>query len=66
MQLVESCWFEIDAGENKKTIIIGCTVFIDIPLGGFRTQLTDIIKTIYLNKYGIFILGDLKFDFFKI
>ena len=66
MQLVESCWCEIAAGKNKKTIIIGCIYrHPTCDLEEFRAQLNDIIKTLNLNKYEIYILGDLNIDFLK-
>ena len=52
--LVESCWAEIDAGEGKKKIIIGCIYkHPTCNLEQFRNQLNDKIKTINPKRHEI-------------
>ena len=64
--LVESCWAEIDAGEGKKKIIIGCIYkHPTCNLEQFRNQLNDIIKTINPNRHEIYIFGDMNINFLK-
>ena len=66
MELVESCWAQIDAGKNKKAIIIGCIYkHPTCDLEKFNTQLSNVIKTLSPNKNDIYIFGDMNIDFFK-
>lgn len=68
MELVESCWAQIDAGKGKKAIIIGCIYkHPTCNLEQFRSQVSDImiIKTLNPNKHEIYIFGDMNIDFFK-
>ena len=66
MELVESCWAQIDAGKGKKPIIVGCIYKHPTwNLEQFRNHLSDIIKTLNPNKHEIYIFGDMNIDFFK-
>ena len=64
--LVESCWAEIDAGEGKKKIMIGCIYkHPTCNLEQFRNRLNNIIKTINPNRHEIYIFGDMNINFLK-
>ena len=66
LALVESCWAEIDTGEGKKKMIIGCIYkHPTCNLEQFRNQLNDIIKTINPNRHEICIFGDININFLK-
>ena len=66
MELVESCWVQIDAGKNNKTLIIGCIYKRPTcNLEQFRNQLNNIIKILNPNSHEIYIFGDINIDFLK-
>ena len=66
MELVESCWAEIDAGKDKKKIIIGCIYKNpNCNLEQLRNQLTDVIKTLNPSRHEIYIFGDINSGFLK-
>lgn len=66
MELVESCWVQIDAGKNNKTLIIGCIYkHPTCNLEQFRNQLSNIIKILNPNSHEIYIFGDINIDFLK-
>ena len=66
LALVESCLAEIDTGEDKKRMIIGCIYKQPTcNLEQFRNQLNDIIKTINPNRHEIYIFGDMNINFLK-
>ena len=65
-KLVESCWAEIDAGKDKRKIIIGCICkHPTCNLEQFHSQLDNIIKTLNPNRHEIYIFGDINLDFLK-
>lgn len=44
-ELVESCWAEINAGKDKRNVIIGCRyIHLTSNLEQFRNQLNDVTK----------------------
>ncbi len=67
IDLVESCWIEIDPGiKSKKHRIIGCVYRhpksnIEI----FTQRFEELLRCINQRKYGVYILGDFNIDFFK-
>ena len=66
MKLVESSWAEIDAGKDKRKIIIGCIYkHPTCNLEQFLSQLDNIIKTLNPNRHEIYIFGDINIDFLK-
>ena len=66
LELVESCWVQIDAGKNNKTLIIGCIYkHPTCNLEQFRNQLSNIIKILNPNSREIDIFGDINIDFLK-
>ena len=66
LELVESCWVQIDAGKNNKTLIIGCIYkHPTCNLEQFRNQLSNIIKILNPNSHEIYIFGDINIDFLK-
>lgn len=66
IEKVESCWAQIDAGKNRKGIIIGCIYkHPGCDLNYFSSQLDKIIKTINPNKFDLYICGDININFLK-
>ena len=64
MQLVESCWVEIDPGYNKAHIIVGCVYrHPTADLSQFTSQMEEILNMLNLNKYQVYILGDMNINF---
>ena len=64
--LVESCWAEIDAGKDKRKIIIGYIhKHPTCNLEQFRNQLNNVIKIINPNRHEIYIFGDIRIEFLK-
>ena len=66
MDLVESCWVEIEPGINKKKIVIGCIyrhprANVEI----FTDQLNELLRNLNHRKYQFYILGDLNIDFLR-
>ena len=67
IDLVESCWIEIDPGlKSKKHIIIGCVYRhpksnIEI----FKERFEELLRYINQRKYDVYILGHFNIDFFK-
>ena len=54
MNLVESCWAEIDAGKGKRKIIVGCIYkHPACNLEQFRNQVNNVIKTLNPNRHEI-------------
>ena len=67
MNLVESCCPEIDAGKDKRKIIVGCIYkHATCNLEQFRNQLIHVIKSLNPNRHEIYIFGDINIDFLKL
>ena len=65
MQLVESCWVEIDPGNGKAPILIGSIYrHPGAKIEEFTKQFDDFIKKLQ-NRYQLYILGDMNIDFLK-
>ena len=65
MQLVESCWVEIDPCNGKAPILIGSIYrHPGANIEEFTKQLDDLIKKLQ-NRHQLYILGDMNIDFFK-
>ena len=61
MPLVESCWAEIIANNNKPNIIIGCIYnHPSANLPGFTQELRNIIKSLSNRKQHVYIIGDVR------
>jgi len=66
LNLVESCWSEINNGNKQKPIIVGCIYrHPKCDLVEFTNQSNSLLK-VFNNKYQIFILGDFNIDFLRI
>ena len=66
MDLVESCWIEIEPGIHKKKIVIGCIyrhprANIEI----FTDQLNELLKNLNYCIDQFYILGDINIDFLR-
>ena len=65
MQLVESCWVEINPCNGKSPILIGSIYrHPGANMEEFAKQLDDLIKKVQ-NRYQLYILGDMNIDFLK-
>ena len=65
MQLVESCWVEINPCNGKSPILIGSIYrHPGANIEEFAKQLDDLIKKVQ-NTYQLYILGDMNIDFLK-
>ena len=65
MQLVESCWVEIDPCNGKAPILIGSIYrHPGANIEEFTKQLDNLIKKLQ-NRYQLYILGDMNIDFLK-
>ena len=63
MQLVESCWVEIDPCNGKAPILIGYIYrHPGANIEEFTKQLDDLIKKLQ-NRHQLYILGDMNIDF---
>lgn len=66
MQLVESCWAEIDPCNGKAHVLIGCIYrHPSANIEEFTSQFDELIKRFNQNKYQLYILGDMNIDFLK-
>ena len=66
LPLVESCWVEIDPCNNKKHIMIGCIYkHPSANVDEFSKVLDEFLKQLNMNKYEVYILGDMNIDLFK-
>ena len=66
IEKVESCWAQIDAGKNKKGIIIGCIYkHPGCNLNSSNIELNKIIKSINPDKFDLYICGDMNINFLK-
>ena len=66
MPLVESCWAEIIANDNKPNIIIGCIYrHPSANMPGFTQELKNIIKSLSKRKQHVYIIGDVNINFLK-
>ena len=66
MNLVESCWIQIDAGNSNKPILVGCIYRHPTDnLSELTDKFNDIIKSLDHNRYQIYICGDINIDFLK-
>ena len=66
IEKVESCWAQIDAGKNKKGIIIGCIYkHPGCNLNSFNIELNKIIKCINPDKFDLYICDDMNINFLK-
>ena len=65
MDLVESCWVEIE-GKNNTKIMIGCIYrHPNANLPNFTTELQEILLKLNEQKYQSYIMGDFNIDFLK-
>lgn len=66
MHQTESSWIEINPGNGKSHIIVGCVYrHPRANIAQFTQQLEEIIKKLAQSKYQVFILGDINIDFLK-
>lgn len=66
MPLVESVWVEIDPCNNKRPIMVGSIYeHPSVNVGDFKDKLDEEIKLFNLDKYQLYVLGDMNIDFFK-
>ena len=66
-ELVESCWIEIDSGNNAKNqIIVGCIYrHPKSKLDTFTEELEELLRKLNQGKYDIYLLGDFNINFLK-
>lgn len=63
---VESCWVEIDPGNNKKHIMIGCIYkHPSANVDEFTSILNEFLQELNMNRYEVYILGDMNIDLLK-
>ena len=67
LDLVESCWIEVDTGiKQRKPIIIGCIYrHPKSNLELFTNRLEETLRFLNQSKYDVFILGDINVDLYK-
>ena len=64
--LIESCWVEIDPCNKKKHIMIGCIYkHPSANVDEFTTVLDKFLKQLNMNKYEVYILGDMNIALLK-
>lgn len=64
--LVEFCWIEIDFCNNNRYILIGCIYrYLFVGVDEFIVKFEEFIKELNLNKYDVYIFGDMNIDLLK-
>ena len=66
LPLIESCWVEIDSCNKQKHIMIGCIYkHPSANVDEFTTVLDKFLNQLNMNKYEVYILGDMNIDLLK-
>ena len=66
VELVKSCWVEVDPCNGKAHVVIGCIYrHPSANIDDFTRKLDEIIKNLNRKKLKVYILGDINTDFLK-